>query len=201
MRKALFICVTSLCFMVYAGYRGTYWNESIIDAVKDGKKQCYTNNNKYAFLYESARMLGQSTNIYYTFYNSKLCGISYMIDDTKEANALLDTQFESKNLRKAKHLKYDLNGELQSSVVKEWETIKKDYPCFSVLVVDDILGFNAGLSTMIGDLYELEEKNGQGDIDFELIEAYFSYDTKVHIYKGLYPGKLIVIYTELPQDF
>ena len=199
-RKVLFTLALCFCLSVFAaGYRNTYWGESLTDLVNTSNAKFIM--DKYAdfnLCIENARMLGQSTTIYYVIDKGKLAGICYTIDQTEESEEMLDNLFVEKKLKIKKQKKIGFTEEYLEKFKTEIDKLNVD---LSILLFEDIHNFNLGGDSLIYKNLSVDDKKYQDDYNVRIIKADLNLDTEVHIIIGLYSGKIAVVYTEKPQDF
>jgi uncharacterized membrane protein len=201
MKKQLLL-ILSLCFCLSgfaAGYRNTYWGESLTELVNSSNARFIM--DKYAdynLCVENARMLGQSTTVYYVISKGKLAGICYTVDQTEEAQEMLDDLFSEKKLRIKKHKKIGFVEEYLEKFKTETDKLGFD---LSILLFEDVDHYNLGGDSITGEYLRVDDEKYQDNYNVQVIKADYNNDTEVHIYIGLYPGKIAVVYTEKPQDF
>lgn len=201
MKKQL-LFILSFCFCLSgfaAGYRGTYWGEPLTELVNSSNAQFIM--DKYAdynLCVENTRMLGQSTTVYYVISKGKLAGICYTVDQTEEAQEMLNDLFSEKKLKVKKHKKIEFVEEYLEKIKTKTKSIGYD---LSILLFEDVDHYNLGGDSITGEFLSVDDKKYQDKFNAQIIKADYNYDTEVHIYIGLHPGKIAVVYTEKPQDF
>ncbi len=79
----------STAFKKLMGYRNTYWGESFSEANASKK---FTKIND-TFVKETARMLGEKTDVYYAFYADGLKGIGYTVTYSAETEKRLISKY------------------------------------------------------------------------------------------------------------
>lgn len=198
-RKAMIVLFMLLCSSAFsAGYRGTYWGEPMQELANKGLLFEMIQDENFVYMREQARVLGQSTNIWYCLSNQKLVGIGYTVEDTPEAREQIDKLLETRKLKLVKRTRLDFTEEQAKQFRKSIEELSANKRPFAGLMVDDIVRYNLGAGAVVGDFLLKEDTEGS---TVEFIKADYDYNTEVHIWAGILYGYILVAYTETPQDF
>lgn len=201
MKKQLLL-ILSLCFCLSgfaAGYRNTYWGEPLTELVNSSNARFIM--DKYAdynLCVENARMLGQSATLYYVIDKGKLVGISYTVNQTEDAQEMLDGLFEDKKLKVKRQKKISFTEEYLEKFKAETDKLGFD---LSVLLFEDVHHYNLGGESITEEFLNVDDNKYKDNYNAQVIVADFNYNTEVYIFIGVYTGKIAVVYTEKPQDF
>lgn len=185
-------------FAFSAGYRGTYWGEPMQELANKGLLFEMVQDNNYVYMREQARVLGQSTNIWYCLSKQKLVGICYTVEDTPETREQIDRLFETRKLRLVKRVKKEQTEETSKKFRETAEGIAGNTSPLASFLVEDVICYNLGGGSLT---YEWLAKNEASESNVEVIKAEYDYNTDVHIWAGILYGYILVAYTETPQDF
>lgn len=185
-------------FAFSAGYRGTYWGETMPELADKGLLFEMVQDNNYVYMREQARVLGQSTNIWYCLSKQKLVGICYTVEDTPQAREQIDKLLETRKLKLIKRVRLNMTEEDSKTYLKNVEEETRNTTPYAALLVDDVLAYNEGRGSMTGAFMEAKDHE---ESNIEFIKSEFNGDTEVHIISGVFYGYILVAYTETPQDF
>ena len=198
-RKAMIFLFTIICCSAFsAGYRGTYWGEPMTELARQGLLFEMVQDERFVFMREEARVLGQPANIWYCLTNQKLVGICYTIEDTADSRAQIENLLNTKKLKLVKRKKVGYSEEQTKAFRKAIEEKSSNTTPYASLFVEDIINYNKGGGSLVSDL--LSEENVE-DSNVEVIKATYDHTTEVHILEGFLYGYIQVAYTEIPQDF
>ena len=185
-------------FAFSAGYRGTYWGESMPELADKGLLFEMVQDNNYVYMREQARVLGQSTNIWYCLSKQKLVGICYTVEDTPQAREQIDKLLEARKLKLVRRIKKEQDEETSKKFREIAEGIAGNTSPLASFLVEDVICYNLGGNSLT---YEWLEKKEAAESNVEVIKAQYDHNTDVHIWVGVLYGYILVAYTETPQDF
>ena len=199
-KRFLLITLILMCsFAFSAGYRNTYWGETMLELAKSGNLLFESmQDNNYVYMREQARVLGQTANIWYCLSNQKLVGICYTIEDTPESRAQVENLLDSRKLKLVTRRKTNVTEEQSKEYREKLEEYSNKRTPIAAFMVEDILSFNLGGNSSTNEWLKAENVETSNS---EVIRAEYNIDTEVHIYEGILYGYIIVAYTEIPQDF
>lgn len=199
-KRILLTTLILMCsFAFSAGYRNTYWGETMLELAKSGNLLFESmQDNNYVYMREQARVLGQTANIWYCLSNQKLVGICYTIEDTKESRTQIENLLDSRKLKLVTRRKTDVTEEQAKEYREKVEELANKQSPIASFLVDDILGYNRGAGSITAYFLQHEDVEGSKT---EFIKAEYNSNTEVHIFEGIFHGYIIVVYTEIPQDF
>lgn len=199
MKRITFILsLILLCSAGYTqGYRNTYWGESAEQVLNNPEIEISNlMYDTYGIATEKARMLGQSTIIYYVFSMARLKGIGYAVDDTPKTRKALEKLFETRTMFIESRKKINMEKTAAENYKKYIDTLDKPY---ALLFIDDVLLYNQGAEKTVRGQMEKAQDTEKSEIEY--INAQYGLDTEVNICAGLVDGKIIIVYTQIPQDF
>lgn len=206
MKKAILIALAFLMTAgIYAQYRGTYWGELASELASDKHLGPGKNHDNYITEFEeSARMMGEATQVRYFTQMSKLKYIGYTIDWTEDRESQLiknlDTgMYKIESLKKIEPVisKAELE-QLTPEEKKQLEEFKKEK--LTYIWVDDIYIFNAASEghSVLEEVLN-EESNTESEATF--IKAKYGSSTDIYVLSKYILDTITVIYTEAVQDF
>lgn len=199
MKRIILIIITIfLCSAGYTqGYRNTYWGESAEQVLENPEIEISNlTYNTYVIATEKNRVLGQPTTIYYVFSMARLKGIGYAVDDTPKSRKALEKLFETRTMFIESRKKINMEKTAAENYKKHVDSINQPY---AVLFIEDVLLYNQGAEKTV--LGQMEKAQDSDKSEIEYINAEYGLDTEVNIYAGLVDGKIIIVYTQIPQDF
>lgn len=199
MKRIILIIITIfLCSAGYTqGYRNTYWGESAEQVLENPEIEISNlTYNTYGIATEKTRVLGQPTTIYYVFSMARLKGIGYAVDDTSKARKALEKLFETRTMFIESRKKINMEKTAAENYKKYIDTLDQPY---AVLFIEDVLLYNQGAEKTVRGQIEKAQDTEKSEIEY--INAQYGLDTEVNIYAGLVDGKIIIVYTQIPQDF
>ena len=198
-RKAMIFLFMLICSSAFsAGYRGTYWGESMTELANHGLLFEMVQDKNYTYMREQARVLGQTANIWYCLSNQRLVGICYTIEDTSESRAQIDKLLETRKLKLIKRNKLDIQEDEAKQFRQTVEELSSNKTPYAAYVVEDIICYNLGGNSIT---YEWLAKEEAENSNVEVIKAEYDSNTDVHIWAGVLYGYILISYTETPQDF